>query len=202
MRNIQLLQPAKISFGRGCASECCADLADAGCRRAFLISSPQTARFAHRLAPEFEASGIAQELYDGITGEPTVADLHAVLARADSFAPDAVVGIGGGSVLDAAKLVAALAGTGEDVAAFFGIGLLKHRRARLACLPTTAGTGSEVSPNAILLAGNGSKQGVISRCRPVSPPRPDWMPWRTAWRRTPTGSPIPRWICMLSKECA
>ncbi|HWC00356.1 MAG TPA: iron-containing alcohol dehydrogenase, partial [Bryobacteraceae bacterium] len=49
-----------------------------------------------------------------------------------------------------------------EVSRYFGIGLLPARRARLHCVPTTSGTGSEVSPNAILLSENSSKQGVIS----------------------------------------
>jgi alcohol dehydrogenase class IV len=74
-----------------------------------------------------------------------------------------VVGFGGGSVLDMAKLVAALHDRLEPVKNYFGIGLLPKRKTHLVCLPTTAGTGSEVSPNAILLdEAEQLKKGVIS----------------------------------------
>jgi alcohol dehydrogenase class IV len=65
--------------------------------------------------------------------------------------------------LDVAKLLAALHGRPEPVDQFFGIGLLPPRKVYLACLPTTAGAGSEVSPNAILLDETDLlKKGVIS----------------------------------------
>jgi alcohol dehydrogenase class IV len=63
-----------------------------------------------------------------------------------------VVGFGGGSPMDVAKLVAALLASRQDITEAFGIGNLAGARSTyLACLPTTAGTGSEVSPNAVLL---------------------------------------------------
>jgi alcohol dehydrogenase class IV len=80
-----------------------------------------------------------------------------------SFNPDAVIGIGGGSVLDIAKLVAAQLENGQALEEYVGIGLLKGRKKRLICLPATSGTGSEVSPNAILVDdSDGQKKGIIS----------------------------------------
>lgn len=101
--------------------------------------------------------------FDGVRGEPTIATFEAAAAAAREAAPDTVVGLGGGSALDAAKLVAALLDGGQQVRDVFGIGLLQGRAARLVCLPTTAGTGSEVSPNAILLdESDQMKKGVVS----------------------------------------
>jgi alcohol dehydrogenase class IV len=74
-----------------------------------------------------------------------------------------VIGLGGGSALDVAKLVAALLDGKQKIGDVFGIGLLKGRGALLVCIPTTAGTGSEVSPNAILLdEADQMKKGVVS----------------------------------------
>jgi alcohol dehydrogenase class IV len=74
-----------------------------------------------------------------------------------------VVAIGGGSVLDAAKIAAALHDRDEPLAHFFGSGLVPGRRTALACVPTTAGTGSEVSPNALLLdEAARAKKAIIS----------------------------------------
>src|SRR5207237_2972796 len=68
-----------------------------------------------------------------------------------------------GSPMDVAKLVAALLDGKQQIADVFGIGKLAGRSVYLACLPTTAGTGSEVSPNAILLDESDQlKKGVIS----------------------------------------
>jgi len=75
----------------------------------------------------------------------------------------AVLGIGGGSAIDVAKLVAALLDGRQTVSEVFGINLLLRRKLPLVCLPTTAGTGAEVSPNAILLdEADALKKGVVS----------------------------------------
>lgn len=74
-----------------------------------------------------------------------------IIDEARSFGADSVAGIGGGSVLDTAKIVAAFLKSKQQVADCFGTGLIKERGVWCACLPTTSGTGSEVSPNAILL---------------------------------------------------
>jgi len=92
-----------------------------------------------------------------------VAHFEKLLAAARAARADAVVGLGGGSVLDAAKLVAALLHSPQTAAESFGTGRLAPRATPLLCLPTTAGTGSEVSPNAILLdEDDASKKAVIS----------------------------------------
>ena len=86
-----------------------------------------------------------------------------VLKKARDEAVEAVLGIGGGSALDVAKLTAALARGGPPVREVFGINLLAGRELFLVCLPTTSGTGSEVSPNAILLDETDQmKKGVVS----------------------------------------
>jgi alcohol dehydrogenase class IV len=74
-----------------------------------------------------------------------------------------VVGLGGGSPLDVSKLVAALLDGQQQVREVFGIGLLRSRSMHLVCIPTTAGTGADVSPNAILLdEAERLKKGVVS----------------------------------------
>ena len=102
-------------------------------------------------------------VYDEIDREPTIEMFARVLATAQAGQADGFVGIGGGSVLDVTKLLAALVDGRQDVRDTFGIGKLGPRKAYLACLPTTAGTGSEVSPNAILTDESDKlKKGVVS----------------------------------------
>jgi len=85
------------------------------------------------------------------------------LNKSDYFHPDCVIGVGGGSVLDCAKLLAALTGSEQQLTEIVGIGLLKSRSIKLICVPTTSGTGSEMSPNAILLnEKTAAKSGIIS----------------------------------------
>jgi len=134
-----------------------------GLRSTLLITSPPTRAAAETVAEAIRGEGIHAAIYDGIDREPTLAMFHEALAAARSLAPDGIVGIGGGSALDAAKLIAAFLYSDQAVEDALGVDLLARRVTFLACLPTTAGTGSEVSPNAILLDERDLlKKGVIS----------------------------------------
>jgi alcohol dehydrogenase class IV len=109
------------------------------------------------------AEGFGGVVDDSTRTEPTVAHFKALLATARAVQPDVIVGLGGGSPLDAAKLVAALCNSDQTLAESLGIGNLRGRSLPLVCIPTTAGTGSEVSPNAILLdEADAMKKAVIS----------------------------------------
>jgi alcohol dehydrogenase class IV len=110
-----------------------------------------------------KAAGTNIEVFDQIMAEPTLNDFNAIVEKARQFDADSVVGIGGGSVLDVAKLVAAFAHSDQQAADCFGTGFIKAKGLWFACLPTTAGTGSEVSPNAILLDERDHlKKGIVS----------------------------------------
>jgi len=123
-------------------------------KRPLIITSPSNRATAQTLA----------ELIDDTTrSEPTVTHFETLLQTARSLEPDAIVGLGGGSPLDAAKLIAALCNSSQPLTETFGIGNLRSRSLSLICIPTTAGTGSEVSPNAVLLDGaDQMKKAVIS----------------------------------------
>lgn len=156
-------QPTCLVFGVGCATECVDEILRIGGRRLFLICSPSVRQLAEPLLLGLEASGLTVAIFDAVPPEPAISHLTDARDAASSFNPDTVIGFGGGSVLDIAKLVAALGNTHSDVRDVFGAGLLKGRPRRLVCLPTTSGTGSEVSPNAILIdEETGTKRAVIS----------------------------------------
>ena len=158
MRLVTLLQPNKLVVGCGALAECKRDLMERRFRRILLVTAPPIAKLA---APLAELPGVV--VYDRIDREPTFAMFEQLLAEAQKVRPEAVVGLGGGSVLDVAKLVAALADGRQQIGDVLGIGRLAGRSAFLACLPTTSGTGSEVSPNAILLdTTDRLKKAVIS----------------------------------------
>jgi alcohol dehydrogenase len=97
-----------------------------------------------------------------IVQEPSFNDFELLMQKVTPFNPDVVIGIGGGSVLDIAKLVAAQLDNEQQLKDYVGIGLLKGRTKKLICVPATSGTGSEVSPNAILVDNENQKKGIIS----------------------------------------
>ncbi|MBL9201669.1 MAG: iron-containing alcohol dehydrogenase, partial [Opitutaceae bacterium] len=163
MNPVILQQPRRILFGTGTAKQTADELAAAGKRRLFVISSPTAARHSADLIATWRTRFEAVEVNDTVNREPEIALFESVLAGARAFAPDAIVGLGGGSPLDTAKLVAALLDGRQAVRETFGIGNLRGRAVFLACVPTTAGTGAEVSPNAVLIdEAEKVKKGVIS----------------------------------------
>ncbi len=163
MNIVTLLQPQRIVFGDGCSPQCGQFLAQKGCRRVLLVSNPLVLPLLDDINNALEKSGITTLDAPLILSEPTISDFQRVCSFAQSERVDGVIGAGGGSVIDIAKLVAAMAGGQQAVADVFGINLLRNRSLPLVCLPTTAGTGAEVSPNAILLDESDElKKGVVS----------------------------------------
>jgi alcohol dehydrogenase class IV len=163
MRTIRFLQPKLLVYGSGCASECAQNLLAQGYRKVFLVTSSQIRHLADGLIAQLTAGGAETVVFEAIAAEPTISMFEETLKAADEAAPDVVIGLGGGSVLDVSKLIAALLHSPQQIGNVFGNGLLKGRQTHLVCLPTTSGTGSEVSPNAILLdESDASKRGVVS----------------------------------------
>ena len=162
MQLVTLQQPRRIVFGDGALQQA-AEIADLGLRRVLVVTSTPIRPLAQPLVDALEAKGAAVTVYGEVDAEPSVSLFERVREVARSADPDAVVGIGGGSPLDVSKLVAALHGSEQSIQDVFGIGLVAGRRAHLVCLPTTAGTGSEVSPNAVFLdEADQLKKGVVS----------------------------------------
>ena len=163
MKEITLLQPAKIVFGTGCTEQFCKDYISMGFKRLFILTAPVIRPMIADMAGTLNAAGVETEIYDNIRQEPSVSDFKAILDIARKFDADSVIGVGGGSVLDVCKLVAALIDSEQQIEDLFGIGFINRRGKWFACMPTTSGTGSEVSPNAILLGGRDAlKKGVVS----------------------------------------
>lgn len=155
--------PPSVTFGAGCAADAVTALARRGHRRVFLVTSPSVLAQVGPLAKALRDAGAVVEIATGVPPEPTTACCEQLRAKAAAFKPDLILAIGGGSVLDVAKLVAALHDRAEPASAFYGIDVLSGRRTALACVPTTAGTGSEVSPNALLYdEAVSAKKAVIS----------------------------------------
>ena len=109
-----------------------------------------------------EAAGIAVTVFDQVEADPSRATLMKAVEAGRSSGVAGVIGFGGGSSLDVAKLSALLIGSGEDLDGAWGVGNATGPRLPLALVPTTAGTGSEVTPVSIITVGEEEKRGVSS----------------------------------------
>lgn len=106
------------------------------------------------------AAGCTVAIFDQVVADPpeqVVLDC-ATMAKGH----DGVIGFGGGSSMDVAKLAALLAKSHEPLASIYGVGMAKGPRLPLMLVPTTAGTGSEVTPISIVTTGTNEKKGVVS----------------------------------------
>ena len=163
MRNITLLQPQKTVFGTGCIDQFAEDYLKLGYHRLFIVTTPVVKPAIAEMTEKLEAGNIKIHFYEDVKGEPSITDFKTMLKAAEDFDADSFIGIGGGSILDLTKLTAALLGSTQQIEDLFGTGLIERRGKWFACAPTTAGTGSEMSPNAILLDEKDAlKKGVVS----------------------------------------
>ena len=163
MNIVTLQQPARIVFGNGCAVQSVEFLAQRAAKRVLLVTSKSVRPQVEFIIAALKKSGVEIVESKFIPAEPTLKFFEATLTEVRSAKVDSVLAIGGGSVIDVAKLFAALAESSQKISEVFGINLLSSRKLNLVCLPTTAGTGAEVSPNAILLdEASELKKGVVS----------------------------------------
>ncbi|WP_297821707.1 iron-containing alcohol dehydrogenase [uncultured Paraglaciecola sp.] len=100
--------------------------------------------------------------FDQVVADPPEHTVLAAVAFAKEVEADGIIGFGGGSSLDTAKLVALLANSDEQLADIYGVDAIRGKRLPLILIPTTAGTGSEVTPIAIVTTGDTTKAGVVS----------------------------------------
>lgn len=142
-------------------------LLDRPIRRIALITQPvmESNGVADRVVAALKAKDIQALIVRDVQPEPTIENVESVYSeQIEPFGPDAVLSIGGGSVLDAAKLFAVRLTNRQPLREWLGIDLIRTPGVPLILVPTTAGTGSEVTPNAIVtLPDVALKVGIVSR---------------------------------------
>jgi len=110
-----------------------------------------------------EALGKPVTIFDKVEADPSRATLEAAVEAGRSAGAASVVGFGGGSPMDVAKLAAYLLGSGDDLDSVWGVDIATGQRLPLVLVPTTAGTGSEATPISVITCEGGVKLAVNSR---------------------------------------
>ena len=137
-----------LLFGRHAVRELGGVLDRIGSKRVFVVTDKILAKVGI-VDQVKEAAGRPVEVFDGGEPEPSLGMVQACISAAKAFRPDTIVGLGGGSNMDAAKLAAVVLGHGGDVRDYVGENKVPGPVMPLVCVPTTAGTGSEVSQAAV-----------------------------------------------------
>jgi alcohol dehydrogenase len=144
--------PSSVIIGGGASAELLPQLRRLGAKRvlvvtdAFMVKSGVVARL---LAP-LQEGGMEIAVFDGVQPDPTVQNVRDGLALYRSSGAEAVVAIGGGSPLDAGKAISILTTNPEPLADYMGYHKIPKAGAPLLAIPTTAGTGSEVTKVAVI----------------------------------------------------
>jgi alcohol dehydrogenase class IV len=162
-RELVIHFPGKLVISKGALSNLAEDVAGLRCSRVMIMTVEPLLAKIQPVIDELAANSVSVITDTSIAQEPGFNDFEVMLKKAIQFKPDVVIGIGGGSVLDVAKLIAAQTNNEQSLKEIVGNGLLSGRKIKLICIPTTAGTGSEASPNAILVDNeDNQKKGIIS----------------------------------------
>ncbi|HSB78421.1 MAG TPA: iron-containing alcohol dehydrogenase [Candidatus Methylomirabilis sp.] len=157
--------PAQITFGPGAAESVGTEAKRLGGTRAMVVSDPnlQKLGITDRILDSLAAQGVGGTVFTELEFEPSAGSVAPAAAAARDAHSDLVVGLGGGTTLDTAKAVAMLLRNDGLVEDYLGIGLVKQRGVPSILMPTTAGTGAEITPNALFLVpAVREKKAVVS----------------------------------------
>jgi alcohol dehydrogenase len=158
---VRLTQPRIIEFGAGKRSTVGEHLA--GCGRVLAVCDAAVRPHIDDLADAIDGAADLVEWITDVAPEPPITEVERLREQVRRFGPDCVVGIGGGSAIDLAKMLAVLSSSTQAVDDIIGIGNVSARNPRLIAMPTTSGTGSEVTPIAVLTDVDAHlKKGVVS----------------------------------------
>ena len=109
-----------------------------------------------------KSAGYEVFIHDQVIADPPDHIVQSIADEMREFKTGLVIGFGGGSPMDSAKVAACLAGSDQPLESMYGVGAVKGPRLPLCLIPTTSGTGSEVTNVAILTTGKTAKKGVVS----------------------------------------
>ena len=164
-RSFEFATSRSILVSRGAVGdELTARMATLECRRPMIITDAGVikAGLLSNTLSMFARASVETVVFSEVVADPSDAVILQAVEQARRAKADLVIGFGGGSSMDAAKLVALLAGSDERLETVYGVDMVKGKRLPLFLVPTTSGTGSEVTPIAIVTTGTGEKKGVVS----------------------------------------
>lgn len=158
--------PNEVIFGAGALALLPDKAKELGAQKVLLVTDKglRATGCPDRAAEQLRQAGLTVELFDEITGEPSFETLETCRAAVKAGQFDLVVALGGGSAMDTAKAAACLACNEGPATQFIGTNLVPNAGLPVIAIPTTAGTASEVTPNAIFADLSVQvKKGIVSR---------------------------------------
>lgn len=165
MMNSKLVLPPQIYFGQGSIRELTGILQRERARNVALFTDKGVE--GHGLCESTleicQKAGVAYKVFDEVKAEPSVADVKRVIDEAMDFSADLIIAVGGGSTMDTAKLASVLIGAEYTIFDLLNDPTLAAKRIRTVFVPTTCGTGSEATCNAIVaIPEENTKKGIVN----------------------------------------
>jgi len=164
MQGFEFNTVRRIISGAGSALQLADQCRRLGIARPLLVTDPglMAIGLVQPVLAALESEGLVAVVFDQVREDPPEATVLAAADLGRSGGVDGVLAVGGGSSMDVAKVVAALLGGQQALAQMYGVGNISGKRLPLVLVPTTAGTGSEVTPVAVITTGETTKAGVSS----------------------------------------
>jgi len=153
-----------IIVERGGSAHLAKRIIESGGKSVLIVTDPGvlSAGLLNKALPQFKELALSLKIFSDVQADPPVSVIDSAVKLAQECRADFIVGFGGGSSMDVAKLVALLAPGKEKLSDVYGIGMAKGPRLPLILVPTTAGTGSEVTTISIVTVSESEKKGVVS----------------------------------------
>ena len=154
-----------VLIGAGTSQQLGEVAAAMGIQRALIVTDSGIVKFGllDDAIKSLEASNVALSIYADVVADPPEFVVTDAVTIAQEFGCDGVIGFGGGSSMDVAKLLAVLIKGQQSLADIYGVDQITGGRLPLIQVPTTAGTGSEATMVSIITTGETTKAGVVSR---------------------------------------
>ena len=153
-----------ILVQRGGSTQLAKITREQGASKVLFITDPGVLRagLLEKSLSQFRELGIPVHIFSDVQADPPLSIIEAAVKVAQECKVDCIVGFGGGSSMDVAKLVALLSLGNEKLVDIYGIGNAKGPRLPLILVPTTAGTGSEATKSSVVTVSESEKKGVLS----------------------------------------
>ncbi len=149
---ISLRSPHLILAGFGSADRLSQEAMNLGARKALMVTDQGVVKsgIEKKLKDQLEKSEVKVGIFDQVMSDPDIANAEACIEVAKKDPYDLIIGVGGGSSMDIASIASVMVANTGTVYDYFGINFVKNPGIPTILIPTTAGTGAEVTPNAIL----------------------------------------------------
>lgn len=157
--------PSKIIFGIDSSNEVANEITTLTESKSVLIVTDKNIKGLEKfneILATLEEEGFSYTIFDEVEPEPSIVTVRKLCSLARELKPACIIGIGGGSVMDSSKMASISLTNPKPVDEYVGLNVVEKRGAPLICIPTTAGTGSEVTMFAVFTMEDHSKKTMVS----------------------------------------